>query len=84
MLGRAVGCEECDNTGYRGRIGIQEILEATPAIRQLRQLVLGREATAKIQTAALKDGMRTLKQDGIVKVVQGLTDIQQIRKVCLR
>jgi type II secretory ATPase GspE/PulE/Tfp pilus assembly ATPase PilB-like protein len=81
MLGRAVGCEECDNTGYRGRIGIQEILEATPAIRQL---VLGREATAKIQTAALKDGMRTLKQDGIVKVVQGLTDIQQIRKVCLR
>ncbi|HEY5789100.1 MAG TPA: ATPase, T2SS/T4P/T4SS family [Gammaproteobacteria bacterium] len=81
LLGHATGCAECGNTGYRGRIGIHEVLEISPA---LHQQIVAREPAARMLATALKEGMRTLKQDGIDKVLQGLTDIQQVRKVCLR
>jgi type II secretory ATPase GspE/PulE/Tfp pilus assembly ATPase PilB-like protein len=77
-LQRAAGCTACDDRGYRGRIGLHELLLATPAIKKL----IHRRATVDDMLAtAIKEGMRTLKQDGIEKILQGHTDVAQIRAV---
>ncbi len=80
-LSRSHGCELCSNTGYRGRIGIHELLDATDS---LKYLVKRRADTDDVRAQAVKDGMTSLKQDGILKVLQGLTDIQEVRRVCIR
>jgi type II secretory ATPase GspE/PulE/Tfp pilus assembly ATPase PilB-like protein len=77
---RAVGCENCSNTGYRGRLGIHELMQGTAKVK----LMIKKQAnTEQILEQALKEGMATLKQDGIVKVFQGLTDISEVRRVCI-
>ena len=78
-LFRAHGCEQCAHTGYRGRIGLHELLVADPATRRLIQ---SRSPVADVKAAAMLAGMRTLRQDGIEKVLQGLTDIRQVNAVC--
>lgn len=78
-LSSAVGCDECNNTGYRGRIGLHEFLEASPPIKKLIQ---HRATVEELVNTAINQGMRTLKQDGIEKILQGHTDIHQIRAVC--
>lgn len=80
-LARPVGCDYCHNTGYRGRIGIHELLECSDSIKSL---IKKKEETAIIRKLAINEGMTTLKQDGILKVLQGLTDIHEIRRVCIR
>jgi general secretion pathway protein E/type IV pilus assembly protein PilB len=75
---RAVGCRACRNTGYSGRIGIYELLEATDRIRQL---AIERSSTSVIKRAAVEDGMRTLRQDGWRKVLQGRTSIDEVLRV---
>lgn len=75
-LFKAPGCHECMDTGYRGRIGIYELLEGTPAIKKL---ILEKASTVDIQQHARTMGMRSIKQDGIGKVIRGLTDYSQIR-----
>ncbi len=80
-LYKAPGCKECNDTGYHGRIGLHELLIATPHIKQM---ILEHAPAYKIQKAALNDGMRTLKQDGIEKILQGYTDLTQIRTVCIK
>jgi type II secretory ATPase GspE/PulE/Tfp pilus assembly ATPase PilB-like protein len=80
-LYRPVGCEVCNKSGYRGRTGIHELLMGTSAIKEMIQ------RKARIETLreqAIKDGMRTLKQDGIEKVFGGSCDLVQIRKVCIK
>lgn len=75
----AGGCRECEGTGYKGRIGLYEFLEATAPIKKLIQ----HQATVEeLQVAAIHQGMRTLKQAGIELVLQGHTHIYQIRSVC--
>ncbi len=75
------GCEKCNNTGYRGRTNICELLDGTDEIKTLIQ----RKATMdEIRKQAAQDGMTTLMQDGIRKVFLGLTDLQEVRKVCIR
>jgi type II secretory ATPase GspE/PulE/Tfp pilus assembly ATPase PilB-like protein len=75
------GCEACTNTGYKGRMGIHELLMGTDVMKKLIQT----KATMEdIRDQAIKDGMTTLKQDGIEKVFQGLTDLLQVRKVCIK
>ena len=77
---KAVGCETCSNTGYRGRLGIHELMQGTPKIK----LMIKKQAnTEKIFEQAMKEGMATLKQDGIKKVFKGLTDIAEVRRVCI-
>lgn len=72
-------CLECEGTGYKGRMGVYEFLEATGAIRSLVQ----HQATVvEIQSTAIQEGMRTLKQSGIELVLQGHTNMLQIRSVC--
>ncbi len=80
-LYRAVGCPECHDTGYTGRLGIFELLEGTDAVKKNIQ---ERAHVAQLFATALSDGMRTLKQDGIEKVLQGITDMQQVRSACIK
>jgi type II secretory ATPase GspE/PulE/Tfp pilus assembly ATPase PilB-like protein len=77
-LYRAKGCERCDKTGYKGRMGIYELLVADPQIKRLIQV---RSPVAEIAAKAISTGMRTLKQDGMDKVLRGLTDMNQVRGV---
>lgn len=75
----AVGCRECEGTGYKGRIGLYEFLEATAPVKKLIQ----RQATVnELQAEAIHQGMSTLKQAGIELVLQGYANIYQIRAAC--
>lgn len=75
----AKGCDVCEDTGYKGRVGLYEMLEASAPIKKLIQ----QQATVEaIQTMAINQGFCTLKQAGIELVLQGQTDIFQIRSVC--
>lgn len=76
QLYRPVGCDHCGNTGYRGRAGIHELMMVTKGVRRLIQT--GGRAE-ELQKHALADGMRTLRQDGIEKVLAGVTTIEEIR-----
>lgn len=81
ILYRAKGCEKCGNSGYRGRTGIHELLDGTD---NMKSLIQGKAKMEDLREQATKDGMTTLMQDGIRKVFLGLTDIQQVRKVCIK
>jgi type II secretory ATPase GspE/PulE/Tfp pilus assembly ATPase PilB-like protein len=77
-LCRPAGCDRCMDTGYRGRTGIHELLVATEDMKKL----IAKSSTADlIREQAFKDGMRTLFQDGIYKILMGQTDLNQLRKV---
>lgn len=78
-LKHPVGCELCDK-GYKGRIGLYELLQATPS---LRHLIRQQSAASEYLAAGVADGMRTLKQDGIEKVLDGVTDMIQVRSACI-
>jgi type II secretory ATPase GspE/PulE/Tfp pilus assembly ATPase PilB-like protein len=80
-LYQPVGCEVCNKTGYRGRMGIHELLIGTDAIKEMIQQKVTVET---LRDQAVKDGMRTLKQDGIEKVFSGNCDLIQVRNVCIR
>lgn len=74
-LWRRVGCAHCEHSGYKGRMGIYELMLSSDAIRaHIRQ----RAPALEIRTSALRAGMKTLRQDGIEKVLQGLTDIAEV------
>jgi len=72
------GCKRCNNTGYISRIGIFEVLEVTD---RLSRLILTNPSEADIQKEATEQGMITMKQDGILKVLQGLTSLEEILRV---
>ncbi len=72
----ATGCKHCGNTGYKGRVGIHELMVMS---RELRRMVQGGERAEALQSAALKEGMHTLRQDGIAKVLAGQTTIDEVR-----
>ena len=76
VLYEARGCDFCRRTGYRGRIGLFELLVVTPA---MRQMVLRRAAASELRALAMRGGMRTLKQDGIEKCLSGDTDMLEVR-----
>jgi type II secretory ATPase GspE/PulE/Tfp pilus assembly ATPase PilB-like protein len=81
QLNRAKGCGDCNNTGYRGRMGIYEFLVSSDDIKRM---VAKREPVELIRETAIKEGMRTLLQDGIFKVVKGFTDLKQVLSVCMK
>lgn len=75
---RSLGCERCNGSGYRGRLGIHELMEGTPEIK----ILIKKNATSQeLGKMAAKQGMETLKQDGIHKVFEGITDIREVRRV---
>ncbi len=77
-LYRAVGCDECSGSGYSGRIGIHELLRGT---NNQQRLIYNRASLDEIREQAMKDGMRTLKQDAIRKVFAGYSDYSQLLRV---
>ena len=81
MLYKTTGCPECNNTGYRGRMGLHELLRGTDEMKKLIQLKANME---DIRDQAIKDGMTTLKRDGVEKIFAGSTDLLQVRRVCIR
>ena len=78
---RAVGCDKCNQTGYKGRIGLHELLIADDPVKKLVQ---ERARVAEIFAAAVESGMRTLKMDGMEKIMLGMTDLKQVRSVCIK
>ena len=76
MLHASPGCKECDSTGYKGRAGLHELMTVS---REMRRLVQTRASAEQLQHAALAGGMRTLRQDGIDKVIAGVTSIEEVR-----
>jgi type II secretory ATPase GspE/PulE/Tfp pilus assembly ATPase PilB-like protein len=75
------GCDVCSGTGYKGRVGLHELLMGTDEIKKNIQ---EHARVAEMLATALETGMRTLKQDGIEKVLMGITDIHQVRAVCIK
>jgi general secretion pathway protein E len=80
-LVRGAGCEECRNTGYRGRIGIFELMRINEAIRRHIQSC---GTATQLKSAAMESGMNTLRQDGVSKVLAGVTTIEEVERVTVR
>ena len=72
------GCKQCNNTGYKGRLGIYEIIEVTSKISAL---ITAKATTDEINKAALENGMITLTQDGFMKAITGITSIEEVLRV---
>lgn len=72
------GCKECNNTGYLGRIGIFEVLVIS---EKIARMILARQTSQTIQGQAIIEGMITMKQDGFLKVIEGLTTIEEVLRV---
>jgi len=81
VLFRGKGCSNCNGAGYRGRAGIHELLVANDA---MKRLISNKARVAEMFTAAKNDGMTTLVQDGILKAIDGLTDIKQVKAVAIK
>ena len=79
-LWKGEGCNMCKHTGYRGRIGIFELMVMTD---RLKELVLTRTSSSVIRKAAQEEGMKTLKEDGILKAVNGVTTIDEVMRVTM-
>ena len=78
---RPKGCELCNHTGYKGRIGLHELLIGSDAIKRSIQ---EHARVADVFVTGIGEGMRTLRMDGMEKVLSGLTDLKQVRAVCVR
>ncbi len=72
------GCHSCNHTGYFGRIGVYEIM---PVTQSIREIIAGKNSAEKIKEAALKEGMHTLKMSAINYVLEGVTSIQELKKI---
>jgi len=77
-LFRGKGCDKCNNTGYKGRVGIFELLEIT---EEIANLTVDGSTSSKIEREAIKDGMLKLLEDGYLRVVEGETTIEEVMRV---
>jgi type IV pilus assembly protein PilB len=75
---KAVGCQACSRTGYKGRLALHEILLVT---EELERLIIARAAAEEIERVSIEQGMRTLRQDGLRKAALGLTSLEEILRV---
>lgn len=80
MLKGPKGCEKCGDSGYAGRTGIHELLEGT---NDMKRMVMQQSMVEQLREQAIKDGMTTLKQDGILKIFKGDCDLKQVLAVCI-
>ncbi|MFT5232476.1 MAG: type IV pilus assembly protein PilB [Candidatus Krumholzibacteriia bacterium] len=69
------GCDKCNGSGYSGRQGLYEVMPITP---ELRELILDRASTTEIRHMAVKQGMLTLRNDGLIKVAKGVTTLEEV------
>jgi len=75
---KGTGCDKCNHSGYRGRVGLHEILEVTP---EIGNMIMERKSAQEIQDQAEKQGMLLMWEDGFVKAAQGITTIDEIVRV---
>jgi type IV pilus assembly protein PilB len=80
QLTRGEGCDECSGSGYKGRAGIHELVIMT---EEIRRMVLERTSADNLKRVALEQGMRTLYHDGLIKVAQGLTTLEEVLRVAV-
>jgi type II secretory ATPase GspE/PulE/Tfp pilus assembly ATPase PilB-like protein len=80
-LYRPVGCEACGGSGYKGRVGLHELMVASDPVKKLVQ---EKARVAELFVKCVEEGMTTLKMDGMEKVMMGLTDMKQVRAVCVK
>jgi type IV pilus assembly protein PilB len=73
-----VGCSSCSKTGYRGRLALHEIMAVG---EEIERLAVARAASSDIGRKAQSEGMRTLRQDGWLKIQQGITSVEEIMRV---
>ncbi|MCK9379686.1 MAG: Flp pilus assembly complex ATPase component TadA [Sulfuritalea sp.] len=78
---RAKGCDICGGSGYKGRVGLHELMIGT---EPLKKLIQEHARVVQLFAQALADGMLTLKMDGLEKALQGVTDLKQVRAVCIK
>lgn len=74
------GCPICNNTGYKGRIGLYEVM---PMKEEIKELVLARASTSEIKKEAIRLGMKTLRQSGIIKIREGITTIEEVLRTTI-
>jgi len=72
------GCKQCGNSGYKGRLGIYELMEITPKIAEL---ITAKASTESLEAVALEQGMMTLTQDGFMKALSGITSVEEVLRV---
>jgi len=78
QLYRGEGCDECNKTGYSGRVGLFEVLNMS---EEIMDMVLNHSSASKIGQQAQKEGMLTLQQDGVLRVLEGLTTLEEVMRV---
>jgi type II secretory ATPase GspE/PulE/Tfp pilus assembly ATPase PilB-like protein len=78
---KPVGCDRCGGTGFKGRLGLHELLVAND---KLKKLIQEHARVSEVLAQCLEDGMRTLKQDGMEKCLSGVTHIKEVRSVCIK
>ena len=78
QLFRAAGCSSCGNTGYRGRIGMYEVM---PMTEELERLTVDRASSDQMKAVAIEQGMQTLRDDGLEKARHGMTSIEEVARV---
>jgi type IV pilus assembly protein PilB len=71
------GCERCNNTGYKGRVGLYEVMEIT---EELRELILVGASALELKRKAVDEGMITLRRSGLHKVMEGVTTIEEVAR----
>ena len=74
------GCKTCNGSGYKGRVALYEVMRFTDS---LKEMVLQGASTAELKAAAIKGGMNTLRMSGILKVMSGMTTIEEIGRVTI-
>ncbi len=77
-LPKIVGCDKCNNTGYLGRVAIYEVM---PVSEKIAQLIVSKAAASDIQKLAMEEGMLSMKQDGYVKALEGVTSMEEVVRV---
>jgi len=78
MLPKIVGCDACNKTGYLGRVAIYEVM---PVTEKISKLIVEKAAASSIQKLAREEGMLTMKQDGYIKVLEGITTVDEVLRV---
>ena len=75
------GCEKCNHTGYKGRVGLYEVMEIT---EDLRELILVGASSLELRRKAVEEGMITLRGSGLLKVKQGMTTLEEVVRETVR
>ena len=75
------GCDRCNNTGYKGRVGLYEVMEVT---EELRELILVGASALELRKKAVEEGMITLRRSGLQKVIDGVTTIEEVARETMK